>query len=145
MGAIQLLRCVGKTAFYRCSEMIQRARIQNQQKSAARPRDLLRLQKWRESCLFPLALLCKYWSLGTFAALSLYLLARLRLCVEELSEHGIKFLFFYFHFKCMLPYWRGRKDSDLRNVLSHTFHRIHKSGAIDHPATVPHFPACVVS
>ncbi len=28
-------------------------------------------------------------------------------------------LFFYFHLTCMIGYWRGRKDSDLRNVREH--------------------------
>src|SRR5437879_1818952 len=78
----------------------------------------------------------QYRSLRTFAALSLYLLARLRLCLEEFSQKIIKFLFFYFHRTCMIAYWRGRKDSDLRNVLSHVSPD-YKSGALDHSATAP--------
>ena len=27
--------------------------------------------------------------------------------------------FFYFHRTCMIVYWRGRKDSDLRDVREH--------------------------
>ena len=52
-------------------------------------------------------------------ALSLYLLARLRLCLEELPKKRIEFLFLHLHV-AMLTYWRVRRDSDPRDAYTST-------------------------